>query len=199
MGSINIGSVMSKVQAFTNSKDGKEKIRQKIKEYRELGVSRTEGGGFVMTVENMCIAAEDMINLLQSSAAQHGLPQSVLDHFRSLAYNPPAPVGDGKDLYAVDIFFQDDMSRMSLLITSGKKEGQRTGDGINNIVALFNNGYCAGGTVFGSWGGHESLGTVASRRKRDEGRFIEQAVMEFNVKWGKTYNVQAMIVTSDYR
>ena len=195
MARIDVNSIMSKVNSYAGSSKGKDRMEKKIKEYREGGVSKTDAGGSIITLKDMCTAAEEMIKLLQVSALQCGLPQSVLDHFASLTYRQPKPVGNGNKFYTVDIYFQDDMSRMSLLITSGDRVGQRTGDGIRNIVSLFNTGYDASSQVYGLW---EGVGNVVSKQSRDGLHFIEQAVQEFNNKWGAKYNVQALVVSTEY-
>lgn len=198
MSKINLSSVMTKVSGWAKSKDGQKRIADKIEEYRKSGIERTYGGGSVITIENMCMIAEEMIKSLQSLASQHSLPDSVQRHFASLTYDFPRPIDGDKTLYNVEIYFQDDMSRMSLLITSGRRAGQRTGDGINNIVALFNNGYQARSQVFGVWSGREELGSIGSRQSRDGLHFMQQAVSDFNIKYGAKYNVVATVASSDY-
>lgn len=195
MATINISSIMSRVGKFNESVRGKRIVKEKIDEYVKSGVSRTDGGGKVFSIKEMGRVADDMIELLKRCAYQAQLPDSVMRHFYSLTRTEPTKIGDD---YKVDIYFDDDMSRMSLLITSGRRKGQRTGDGIDNIVALFNNGYSASNRVYGVWDGHEDLGAIASLQKREGKHFINQAVQEFNIKYGGEYDVQAYIIAPEY-
>lgn len=199
MASINIDSIMSKVRSYTSSYDGKKRMRECIDEYRFHNIRLTRGDCRVLTIEEMCEAARKLIQILQAKARESNLPQSVLNHFDSLDYTPPKPYAPGGEIdsYRIDIYFKDDLSRMSLLIVSGEKRGQRTGEGIDDIVSLFNYGYKASKRVYGSWDGHEADGAgleIASLEQRDAGLFLEKAVEEFNVSLGDWYDATAVIV-----
>jgi len=111
-----------------------------IKHCRENGKSATEAGAVVVTEQDMIRAAEALIKILQETASQKGLPESVMEHFYSLYYSEPIPCGKEGGQYKVDVQFGDDLSRMSLRITSGKRKGERTGEPIENIVSLFDTG-----------------------------------------------------------
>lgn len=198
MSNIDFSSILKKVDTWTTTDEGKKRIREKLKEYRETGVSKTEGGSKIVTLKDMNNAAEQMIHILKEIASRHKLPTSVLEHFDSLKHTEPKEHGDG---YEVSIFFLDDMSRPSLTIARGKNKGKRTGDGVSNIVALFDTGYGEDEPVkkvFGIWEGHEELGSIGNLRVREEIGFMQEAIDEFNRRFGDLYDVYADVDPSFY-
>ena len=196
MATINLNSIMEKVKGYVNSYTGKERQRAYIEQLRHDGVGQTRGGGSVVTFEAMMRAANKLIDILKEHAERAGLPQSVLEHFRSLDYSTPEPYDRKQypDAYRIRIFFADDLSRRSLMIVSGASKGLRTGEGIRDIVSLFDTGYDASARVFGTWDGHEDTGVVASRKHLDPGLFLEQAVEEFNLNWADFYDATAVLL-----
>lgn len=199
MAIINIDSIMKKVNAYAKSPEGKTRIGNKIKEYRESGVEKTSGGGIVLTEQRMCRIAENMITILKTSAGRAKLPQSVLSHFDSLDYTKP--IQSGENSYSIEIRFTDDLSRPSLKIMTGKYRGQRTGEGIENIVSLFDTGYPSDEhsvkPVHGVWDGHDDAGIIRSRTAREELRFMQNSVDEFNRVIGSKYGVTAYLEHED--
>ncbi len=193
MAQINMASIMSKVRAYAKTNECKKRSQEYIAQCRQAGRSTTESGETIITEEIMCRAAETMIATLRQIAQEHQLPASVQEHFNSLEYSQPRVVGNQGEAYQVDIWFSDDLSRMSLLIPTGKRAGQRTGDGIQNIVSLFDTGYSASNSVFGTWDGHEEAGVIRSRSQLDGKHFMSQAVDSFNRAWSEIYGVRAMI------
>lgn len=198
MAQINMNSIMDKVKNYVASNDGKSKISKTIKGFRENGQGKLSSGAYIVTLQDMQHMAEELIRTLKEEAAHFDnmLPQSVLNHFDSLTYTAPVPDGVEGRQYKIDIYFQDDLSRLSLKITSGSRKGQRTGDGIANIVSLYDTGYQASNRVYGEWSGHEEAGTIASRRVLEGKYFIERAIESFNLKYGATYNLEAKIAAS---
>ena len=61
--------------------------------------------------------------------------------------------------------------------------------GINNMAALFNNGYQAGDYVTGLWHGKN----VRSLEYRPASDFVEQGVSNFNGNYGSDYNAYAEV------
>ena len=193
MAQINMASIMSKVRAYAKTNECKKRTQDYIAQCRQAGRNTTESGETIITEEIMCRAAETMIATLRQIAQEHQLPASVQEHFNSLEYSQPRVVGNQGEVYQVDIWFSDDLSRMSLLIPTGKRAGQRTGDGIQNIVSVFDTGYSASHSVFGTWDGHEDAGVIRSRSQLDGKHFMSQAVDSFNRAWSEIYGVRAMI------
>jgi len=192
MAQINMASIMSKVRAFAKSEEGKTRCSEYISKCRADGRGTTDGGGTIITTDAMCRAAEMMISILKQTAQEHQLPASVQEHFNSLEYSAPMVVGAEGDTYQIDIWFADNLSRMSLLITTGERKGQYTGDGVANIVSLFDTGYTASQAVYGLWNGHEENGVITSRVHREGKKFMAQAIESFNRTWGELYGVRAM-------
>lgn len=201
MANIDMNAIMSKVKSFAKSDEGQKRMSRYISDCRESGRSETAAGDTIITEQIMIRAAETLISMLKEAASQFKLPESVKEHFGSLYYNQPIPWGKQGDSYKVDITFGDDLSRMSLLITSGANKGKRTGEGIKNIVSLFDTGYDAGKQVYGSWDGHIDVyawnDTIASRTHRDGLNFMQQTLDSFNREWGALYNVVAIVSADD--
>lgn len=193
MANINIDSIMAKVHKYAMSNDGRIRMKNRIQELRNKEVSSTDAGGRIITAKDMCEVADGLIRFLQESASAHKLPASVLDHFSSLTYFRPTEIKNGNERYLVSIYFADDLSRPSLQIVNGARKGQRTGDGIENVVSLFDTGYSASDVVYGVWDSHADEGIIRSREQRDSIGFMREAVDRFNVYYGKLYDVRAEI------
>lgn len=213
---INMGSIMGKAMAFSESKEGKSRMKACLDKYKKEGRTTTAAGDQVVTEDMMWEAAAKMITVLRATASQYDLPESVMRHFDSLECSKPRPRGDGT--MVVDIYFDDKydggLRRESLEDGSGHYGGEfggRTGEGINNIIALFNNGAHAKDFTYGWWDGHSGTGDaslrsgalnsfawVRSRKDREPLHFIQQAVMDFNGNYGHEYGVVAEIVEQEY-
>ena len=205
MPAINMNSIMSKVGAYSRSVSGKLRMKECIQKYAAEGKSKTAGGSKVMTEDEMWKAAAKLIWVLQETARNFDLPQSVMQHFNSLECSKPYRMPDGSTVMYV--YFEDDLRRESLedgYDYYGGKFGGYTGEGIDNIVALLNNGAHAKDYTYGWWNGHSptgdalsrSMGTdgfawVKSKKDREGLHFIQQAVNDFNGNYGSEYNVTA--------
>ena len=87
-----------------------------------------------------------------------------------------------------------------------------TGEGIENIVALFNNGARANDYVYGYWNGHKPSGEGLSRsltgeedyawvrsvKEREPLYFMQEAADEFNAMFKDKYGGVQVILGSDY-
>ena len=196
MAGININSIMKKVKAYAKDDEGKKRMDQRVNELRLGKNGKTDGGDYVATIEDMNTAAFDMEAEAKNVAKSHRLPDSILDHFDSLRHGAPY-YDKALERYRVDIYFEDNLYRPSLEINDGPMKGQRTGDGIDNIVSLFDTGYVAHGQVFGLWRGHESRGVIPSLMYRKPLRFMEEAVEDFNrTHFYKKYHVTAILPDS---
>lgn len=201
MPSINLDSIMKKVTAYSRTDSGKAKMHEVIQRYRSDRVEKTGAGDRVMTETDMWTAASKMISVLRSTAQSYGLPASVMRHFDNLGCSKIYEMPDGSSV--IYIYFEDDLHRDSLY-----SEGY---DGINNIVALLNNGYHARDYVYGDWDGHRPTGEavfdgrsidtsayIRSRKDREGLHFIQQAIQDFNGNYGTDYNVTA-VAADDYQ
>lgn len=200
MASINLDSIMQKVTAYSQTENGKAKMRDVIRQYRTSGTGKTGAGDKVVTETDMWTAASKMISVLRSTAQSYGLPASVMKHFDSLECSKIYEMADGTSV--IYIYFEDDLHRDSLY-----SDGY---DGIKNIVALLNNGYHAKDYVYGYWEGHSPAGEskfdgrsidtsayIRSRKDREGLQFIQQAIQDFNGNYGADFNVTA-VAGDDY-
>lgn len=205
---INMGPIMSKVSVYAKSAEGKGRMKEYIGQCRSQGRSETFGGSTIITEDEMVVAAGHMVQLIQEAGRNASLPESVMNHLSNLEVSPPTHRPDGS--VAVYIYFSGDLHRDSLEDDSdyyGGEFGGRTGEGVDNIVALFNNGANAKNFVYGSWSGHNPTGYaldrsagdlkpgyawVRSRKDREALHFIQKAVDTFNDTWGTLYNTTAV-------
>lgn len=201
MASINLNSIMKKVESYSRTARGKLRMKERIEKYHADGVGKTATGDKVATETEMWDAASKLIGVLRSTARSYSLPASVLKHFDSLECSEIYTMPDGSSV--IYVYFGDDLHRDSLY-----SDGY---DGIKNIVALLNNGYHAKNYVYGSWDGHSPSGEsvldgrsistsayIRSRKDREGLHFIEQSIQDFNGNYGSTYNVTA-VAGDDYK
>lgn len=201
MYSINLNSIVKKVNAYSRSVRGKLKAKECLEKYRTDGVRRTAAGGNVITEAEMWEAASKLIEVLRSTAQSYSLPASVMKHFDSLTCSAIHTMPDGTSV--IYIYFGDDLHRDSLY-----SDGY---DGIGNIVALLNNGYHAKSYVYGHWDNHAPRGEsvldgrstdtfafIRSRKDREGLNFIGQAIKDFNSNYGADYNATS-VAGSDYK
>lgn len=195
---INIASIEKQVSDYAKSKEGRKKINDRIEELRHSGDGRTASGDRVTTIRDMQSVTRLMKEEVIHSAQAASLPDSVMDHIDVDPMGMSDPVKVHGNRYYTSLTFADGarykLFRPSLeIVRGGDPMGRRTGDGIDNIVALFNNGYDAGKRVFGLWAGHEDLGVIGSRVSRKGLQFMQEAVRNFNRKYGAAYNVTATL------
>lgn len=204
MATINIGSIMNKVGAYSRSVEGKLRMKERINKYASEGQNKTAGGGKVMTEDDMYRAAYKMMDVLKQTAKEKDLPPSVMEHILTMDCSKPYKMADGH--MEIWIYFGGDMHRESL----EDGDGGHTGEGVNNIVALFNNGAHASNYVYGWWNNHSPTGEaltrsshvdgfawVRSKKDREALHFIQQAVGDFNGNYGYDFNVTA-VAGDDY-
>lgn len=198
MADFDIHSMMAKVTAFSKTKRGQKMMRDKINEYVEAGVEKTEAGGDVTTGHDVYEITRELIADLQNSAARlcaiGELPKSVADHFDSLdiaGYTDKYDERLGMRFYNVDIIFKDDLSRSSLVKLSvykdggihGRYDGSRTGLGMQNIVALFEFGHMMPheSNVRGYWESQDAV--VRAKTDRQGLGMIQEVLDNFNSKY----------------
>lgn len=202
---INMSSIMSKAKAFSESPEGKRRMKTCLEKYEKEGRTSTGAGDKLITEKMMLKAASKLIHMMKTTAASYNLPESVMKHFDSLKCSAPVKLNDGATV--IYIYFEDDLHRDSLEDGSdyyGGKFGGYTGEGINNIIALFNNGANAKDYTYGWWNGHHATGDgvlrsgydndfawTRSKKEREALHFIQQAVMDFNTSYGAVYGVTA--------
>lgn len=197
---INIDSIMSKVSAYAQSSAGKEKMNKRIQQYVSSGVKQTAAGDKILTEDKMWEAVSKFLYVMRVTAAEYGLPESVMEHINGL--ESAGQIRKTPDGYEIALYFEGDLHRDSLDNDLGY-------EGVDNIVALFNNGYHARNYVYGWWEGHKATGDgvlrsgvgtdfawVRSKKEREPLHFIQQAVHDFNANYGADYGVTAVAGTA---
>lgn len=171
MASINMASIMSKVNAYMNSDEGQERATRVVDAYIKNGKKVTAGGGKVLTIDEMKRLANKLAQ--QVGAMANGrVSDSVDDVISSLEPGEPVKVGDLE--YVIELTFTGNKERQSLM--------PETYDPIENIVALMNNGYDAPNAkyVHGYWHGRYTHGLPT----RVGIGFMQAAVNDFNSTYG---------------
>lgn len=191
-------SMMAKLKQWETTADAKDKMDDAIKRGIRTGVPFASSDRPV-TIEEINMMANDLRNMIVSR-----IPQSLSKIKPVVFIDPPTEQTDWS--YVVNIhFWDDDLHRDSV------ENDETDYDGIENILALFNNGYIASGSVYGWWNGHRPTGEALSRgvtgsedyawiktRPEREGlRFMQDARDEFLAKYGSKYTVKVKL-GSDY-
>lgn len=172
MASINMESILAKAKAHMGSNVGQSKVDNVVNKVM-LGNIRLQSGGTTHTPEE---AAAKFIEVLQSSIGSAGLSEGAIDAVSNIEHGSAHSVGH--NTYIIGVYFVGDMTRPSL---DEAKYG-----GINDIVALFNNGVDhTMRPVHGLWHGKETW----SRTVIPGTHFIEQAVTDFMGNYASEYNV----------
>lgn len=186
MASINLGSILAKVDDWKESDKGRKRMKKTLDNYVRNNVGKTQAGSPVLTRKAMIDYGNKLIQAIQNTALSCDLPDSVAAHFSSLKRGKTIILPDGS--YVMEISFTDDLTRESL-------EPQRYG-GVRNIVAIFNNGYPADAgrseaisNVYGWWHGNyiHALGA------RQGLHFMQTAVDDFNQTYGSQFGIHATV------
>lgn len=198
-------SLQSKLDAYLRSTAAKKKIDAKMSEYYDSGAKHTASGASLVPEDRMMKASAKFMELLYKNALACDLPESVIKHIRDMCSVSPIQTTDGFEL---PLFLSGDLHRDSL--DDGWGVGSNGYNGIDNIVALFNNGYTASNHVYGWWYGHRGttpevrfrsgdLGFgdvgdawVRSKISREPLHFIQQTIADFNGNYGADYDVTAV-------
>jgi len=193
---ISESAIMSKLKAYANTPSGKRKMRACINEARDSG-KRLASGEVVVGPKQMTEMANALADMIRAR-----LPESIAEVGNTLKVIPPKKNADGS--YEVVLRFDTDALRRESL------DNDLGYDGIDNIVALFNNGYHAKNYVYGWWENHSPTGDavarslpgdeyawVRSEKEREPLQFMQEAAAEFNSIYGAKYGVIVQL-GSDY-
>lgn len=185
--SINEKSIMDKVRKFSKTDKGKSIMNDKIRSYMHDGVSRTNGNSTIATESDMIHEAEKLkrsiLDTVQSLVASGELPECIYQIVNEMNIEMPferKSFIDGETQYEMGLWFDDDMIKRQSLMRVDNKD-IRTGNGINNIVAMFNNGVDTDKTVFGIWENHlgEEIFVGKSKNKRPALRFMQDGIESY--------------------
>lgn len=172
---INEVAIQNKVRAYGKTTAGRKLTEQVIRTMMETGVSLCKITGNVIDEAQMMEAANKMKSILSQYAT--GLPPSVQAIVDNISIGSLRNIGSGQ--YQIDLSFQGSFTRPSLVPS---KYGY-----VDNIVALFNNGYYARDVV---WVKHFGV-SIGSRQERVGLHFVNRAVDTFNSTCGAQYNAKA--------
>lgn len=186
MASLNIDSILAKVDDWKDSDKGKKRMKKTLDGYVRNNVGKTQAGSPVLTRKAINDYGNKLIQAIQNTALSCDLPDSVAAHFSSLKRGKTTILPDGS--YAMEISFTDDLTRESL-------EPARYG-GARNIIAIFNNGYPADAgrsvaisNVYGWWHS-EYIHALGSRPGL---HFMQSAVDDFNQTYGSQFGIHATV------
>lgn len=197
MADFNWNAIGAKCKAFSETKNGKSKMASRVKELQKSG-GKTSDGSEVLNRRTIAKLASEMITLLKTTAASYDLAPSVMAHFGSLNYYIQENDDGSCECF---IYFMDDLSRESL------ESDDYQGEGIHNIIALFNNGYVAAAPKYGWWNGHSPKGEALNRsmtgtegyafikgtQARPSLHFMQRAVQDFQNKYSSKYPLSVIL------
>lgn len=199
MSTVNMDSIGRKIKAYAKSEAGKEKIKEAMEKLSRSNKTHTALGYEILNRNKMIELTEELISVIKKTAASYDLPLSVMKHFDSLNY---IIQDDGNGAVESLIYFADDLSRNSL------DNDLYTGDGIDNIVALFNNGYVASSETYGWWEGHKPTngGIIAtdyavyvkSKIGRPSLHFMQRAIEDFASAYKGRYPISVELNEYEY-
>jgi hypothetical protein len=203
--SISAADLLAKVKDWSETKAGKERMNGAISS-AQSGNGKLASGKTVLTEAKVQEISDGLVTIIVKHLPESitAAPRSVLEDL----YVSAPLLEDGK--YTVKVKFSN-LHRQSLI---NDQPGAKTYDGIDNIIALLNNGYEAKHIVSGWWVGHESLNEdtaqrqweglgvqdaawIKSRRKLEGLHFLDDIKREFYATYGQQYNVE-LIFGDDY-
>lgn len=201
---MSLQSITNQINKYLSSNKGKEKVRNVLTSYAQQGKVKTNAGSLIFSEDIMFRAVNDLKamiikNYMEADASNPNHPNSVFMDVSSISADLPI-LTNGQ--YEVALRFTNNLSRDSL--------DSDNYDGVDNIIALFNNGYTARNYVYGWWdvhkfpGGHAVINNVVvdsdiytrSKLSREGSHFMQKAVDEFNAAYGR-YGITA-ILNKDY-
>ncbi len=192
---INESTLTKKINQYAITPAGKKLIRSRIDDYRKTGKQLANGTRIAGKAEMTNLA-----KILSTITRKH-LPASIARVGEALKDSEPVKtIGGGYEV--IVRFSRDALHRDSLY--------EDRYEGIDNIVALLNNGYRASNYVYGWWDGHKPTGAATQRssldsdyawirsmKEREALHFMQDAMEEFNSLFGEKFNVTALL-GSDY-
>lgn len=173
MAVINRESILAKAKAFVASDEFQKRAEGIVDKKILSGAGSSEGG-------DPYAAARKFIEVMQGEAASMGGKIDIsMSHGDAYKFS--------KNVYQIAVDFSGNLDRPSLY-PGGYS-------GVDNIIALFNNGYSAGNRVYGIWHGKQ----IASRQEREGLGFVSSAVNSFMSGYAKNYGVIGIAVDPAYK
>ena len=169
MAIISYNSIHNKIEKWKKTQQGKNKIQAAQRKH----ISSYEG------------ESDRIVHILLDIIQDH-LPDSIKSNIQlelSDISNPKYI--DATNKFKIDITFPQEMLHRDSLYP------QQYPQGVDNIIALLNNGINAKAHVYGWW--NTAHANVVSVKDRDALHFIQDAIIEFNNQYGNTYKCFAII------
>lgn len=215
---VNLDALKTKLNKYINSEKGREKIKQeRIKAFdanknfgkSEFGITNKYfysalGDAFMMHLDN------EIFTDPRSSNGLKDISSKLINSSEGYIVSNPIKIDD--DLYKVYITFNKEMlRRKSLKAENFQGDTYYTGEGINNILALFNNGmdisaekqaemyghsYSGSGAPFGLWETHNIM--VRATTHRDPLLFMQRTAREF-LRDNEKYNIVSVDISDIYK
>lgn len=167
---VNAAAVQAKLDAWVKSAAAKDRAEQKINEYIDSDVRRSDGGSKVLTIAWVNELAEELAGMIEANSS---LTASGGGHGISVTASGGGAhkIGSGGVAASIDLSEDGGLGRSSLYTEYPKR--------VKNIIALFEHGYSARTSVWGYWNGEYTW----SLSERDAANFIHEAVDDFNSKY----------------
>lgn len=201
MAIVNWSSILKKAKVCMKTPEKKKEVQKYIDGFiiSGIGIKTIGAGGGGAGKNNVRAAAERFIEILKecisecagSDFSNGDLGETAIQALSNISTGSVEEVGS-KNLYSIPISFGGNRHRDSLAPLKY--------DGVDDIVALLNNGYPRDGhtmkTVFGIWHGTDT----ASLTDRQGAHFIESAIHRFMSTEARLYGVKEIQVNiSDYK
>lgn len=131
-----------------------------------------------MNQNQMISISRELVEIIKNN-----LPPSISGDSIGTIFSAPHIVGDK---WRIEINFNPESVFRNSLLNDGD-----SGYGVDNIIALLNNGYHAKRQVYGYW---QTAGrNVWSRQDREALGFMQKAIDIFNDEYGSVYNCTAQL------
>ena len=170
------GQVLISADALWNKAQSTPQFKQQIKEMKKTALADVDK------------LANELISMIKAN-----LPESIASTGATLSVVSKDIDDNGNAMVIID-FDKGALFRESLewVDRDGTPNGKSSG-GVQNIVALFNNGYGPiSRPMFGAWNTHGGV-IVDATPTRPALHFMQDAVRMFNTKYGARYSVTATV------
>lgn len=195
---INIDSIVQKTKKYANSTAGKEKVQQlreqAFDKNQKFGKQLNQDG--IISKNNYSDNAKKYLSVLRSYATNNpevsnGLSGIIQQAVNNATVSKPEKLSKG--LYKVNIEFDHNLLRRESLV------GYYTGDYIENILALFNNGMDIknGEPPIGYWDSHGIR--VRATSHREALHFMQNTIDEFMKLNKKRFDIKSANIGDIYK
>lgn len=185
MAAINMNSVMKMAEKVMESPKYKKMVEEKTNEIG-MRVTMSAASKFAWVLQHEI----DSLGVSEGNGgyANGKLGPTAISALSNIDYAEPYKIGIYE--YMIPIWFDGDLHRDSL--------DPYYYNGVDNIVALLNNGYKAGNAIYGIWSGHGD-DNIWSLQQRAGAGFIQNAVRSFMGNYASDYGFCTIRVDDTYK